>query len=99
MDHRDHDDDHADNNYNDDDSVNVNHDKSLSAHFWLGNNKSVQEEISRWHLKLISNFSKAANKSLPGLVKTNANVCPDFIPLFWYFSTVGKFFWGAVVLW
>ena len=44
--------------------------------------------ISCGNLKLISkNFSKAAKKSLAGLVKTNANLCPD-IPLFCYFLTV-----------
>ena len=73
----------------DDDSGDINHDIAMPAHLWMANNKSVLEDISCWHLKLISNFSKAANKSLPGLVKTNANVCPA-IPLLWYFSTEGQ---------
>ena len=95
MGHGDDDDDDTNDNAkdddDDDDSSNVNHDKAMLAHPCVTNNKSILEGISCWHLKLISNFSKAANKSWLVWSKQmpiGIDLCPDCIPLFWFFSTI-----------
>ena len=77
----------------DDDSSNVKHDKAMLAHLSAANNKSVLEDISCWPFKIISNFSKAANKSWLVWSKQmpiGIGLCPDCIPLFWCLSTIWK---------